>query len=82
MSRFIDANLLDKRLEKLELISNEIDITEYQFEPLPIYATSIIPSTYSYSIPLQREYRQCKHCGAPGQVVGELCEYCEQVVNE
>ena len=80
--RPINADLLGKGLERLELISNEINITEYQFEPMSIYATSIIPSTCScsYSIPLQREYRQCKHCSAPGQVVGELCEYCGQVV--
>ena len=77
MSRFIDADLLDKELEKVELESDWINISEYQFEPY----TNYITTNYTIDISLpRRKYGQCKHCTAPGQIVGELCEYCGQVV--
>ena len=77
MSRFIDADLLGRELEKNKIASDWINISEYQFEPYTNYAT--VTSCIPNSIPIRR-YCQCKHCSAPGQVVGELCEYCGQVV--
>jgi len=76
--KLIDADLLSKELEK------KIKVNESHFEPWLTYATctvDTIATTYSYGIPIGRRFSQCEHCGAPGQVIGGLCEYCGQVID-
>jgi len=88
MGRFIDADLLGKELEKMESESNWTNISEYQFEPYTNYTISKRYDQFGHitiddgvaPMPIGKRYDQCKHCGAPGQVVGEVCEYCGQAV--